>query len=53
MVANILKYKSINLIMLYYCVYSRLSDIVEIAIQNSMWLIRNTGFGSQVDWNRM
>jgi len=45
MVANVLKYGSINLIILYYCVYSRLLDIVGVIIQNFMRLMRNIRFG--------
>ena len=46
MVANVLKYKSINLIILYYCVYFRSLDIVGVIIQNFMRLMRNIRFGS-------
>ena len=46
MVANILKYTSINLIIFYYCIYSRLSDIMEVVIWNSIELMKNAGFDS-------
>jgi len=41
MVADILKYGSINLIIFYCYVYSRLLAIVGVVIQNSMGLMRN------------
>ena len=49
MVANILKYRSSNLIILYCYTYSRLSDIIKITPWNSMELIRDIRFGSLVD----
>ena len=49
MVANVLKYRSVNLIIFYCCVYSMLSNTTEVVIQNSMRLMRNIGFGPQVD----
>jgi len=49
MVANILKYESDNLIILYYCAYSGLLGTVGVVVQNSMGLMRNVGFGPQVD----
>jgi len=49
MIANILKYGSIDSIILYYCTYSGLSDTVDVVIQNSMRLIRNTDFGPLVN----
>jgi len=45
-VAKILKYKSVNLIILYYCVYSELLGTLRVAVQNFIKLMRNTGFGS-------
>jgi len=53
MVANVLKYGSISLIILYHCIYSRLFNTIRIVIQNSMELMRNAGFGSQIDWNKV
>ena len=45
MVANILKYGSNNLIMLYHCTYSELLGTMEVVIWSSMELMRNAGFG--------
>ena len=36
MVANVLKYRSDNLIILYYCAYYGLSEIIEVIVQNSI-----------------
>ena len=36
MVANVLKYRSDNLIILYYCAYYGLSEIMEVIVQNSI-----------------
>ena len=41
MVANILKYRSDNLIILYYYAYSGLLDTVGVIIQNSMGLMKH------------
>jgi len=41
MIANVFKYRSDNLIIFYYCIYSRLLGIME--------LIRNAGFGSWIN----
>ena len=49
MVANVLKYRINNLIILYYCTYSRLLGTVGVVIWNLIELIRNAGFGSQID----
>ena len=49
MVVNILKYRSINLIMFNCCACSELLDTIKIVIQNSMRLIKNVEFGSWVD----
>ena len=49
MVTIILKYGSVNLIILYYYIYSRLLDIAEVVIQNSIELIKNAEFGSWID----
>jgi len=49
MVANVLKYESIDLIILYCCVYSGLLDTMGIVVWNSMRLMKNIGFGSQID----
>jgi len=49
MVANIIKYGSINLIIFYCYIYFGLLDTVGIVIQNSMRLVRNTRFGCQID----
>ena len=40
MVDYILKYRTSNLIMIYYYVYSGLSDITESVVWNSIELIR-------------
>ena len=44
MVNNVLKYRSDNLIILYYCIYSGLSDTMEIVIQSSIGLMKNVRF---------
>jgi len=49
MIDYILKYKTGNLIIIYCYVYSRLLDIVEDIIQNSMELTRNARFSFQID----
>jgi len=49
MVADILKYGSINLIIFYCYVYSRLLAIVGVVIQNSMGLMRNVKLDSWMD----
>jgi len=49
MVNNVLKYKTGNLIILYYYIYSRLLKITEVVIQNSMKLIRDTESGPWVN----
>ena len=36
MVDNILKYEIGNLIILYYCILSKLSDTIGVVAQNSM-----------------
>ena len=41
MIANILKYRSDNLIILYHYAYSRLLGTVEVIIQNSMRLMKH------------
>jgi len=47
-VIYILKYRSITLI-IYYCVYSGLSDTMEVVIWNFIKFIRNIGFGPWID----
>ena len=32
-VANVLKYKSVNLIIFFYCIYSRLLETVELSFK--------------------
>jgi len=49
MVADILKYRSISLIIFYYYAYSGLLATVGVVIQNSMGLMRNAEFGSWMD----
>jgi len=49
MVAIFLKYKSINLIIFYYCIYSGLLGTIDIVVQNSIGVMRNKEFGSQVN----
>ena len=51
MVANILKYGSIDLVILYCCAYFGLWGTTEIVIQNSMRLMKTAGFGPWIDWN--
>jgi len=54
MMAIFLKYKSINLIIFYYCTYSVLLGTIRVVVQNSIEVIRNKEFGPQVnDWNRV
>ena len=48
-IANVLKYKSVDLIIFYCCTYSKLSGIMKVVIWNSIKLMRNTRFGSQID----
>ena len=43
--ANILKYKSDNLIILYHCVYSGLLVTAEVIVQNFIKLMRYAEFG--------
>ena len=45
----IIKYRTGNLIILYYYIYSELSDIAEYVVQNSMRLMRSIRIGSWVD----
>ena len=49
MVASVLKYGSDNLIILYCCTYSGLLGTMGVVVQKSMRLMRNTGFGLQID----
>jgi len=49
MTANILKYRSVDLMILYCCVYFGLLSIIEVVVWNSIELIRTTEFSSQVD----
>ena len=49
MVAIVLKYRKYILIIFYYYTYSVLSGTMEVVVQNSMRLMRNKGFSSQVD----
>ena len=49
MVNYILKYGTDNLIIIYYCAYSRLIDTMVDVIQNFIELIRSTDSGSWVD----
>ena len=50
MMINVLKYGSINLIIFYYYTYSGLLSTMEIIVQNSIRLMRNTEFGPWVNW---
>jgi len=43
--ANILKYKSDNLIILYHCAYSGLLVTAGVIVQNFIKLMRYAGFG--------
>jgi len=45
MVANILKYGSVDLVILYCCAYFGLWGTIEVVIQNSMELMKTAGFG--------
>ena len=47
--ANIIKYRSINLIIFYYHVYFGLLGTIEVVIQNFIELMRNTVFDSWID----
>jgi len=49
MVANILKYRSDNLIIFYYCIYSRLLSTIGAVIWNFIGLTRNARFGPWID----
>jgi len=49
MVAIVLKYRKYILIIFYYYTYSGLSGTMEVVVQNSMRLMRNKVFSSQVD----
>jgi len=49
MVAIVLKYRKYILIIFYYYTYSGLLGTIEVVVQNSMRLMRNKGFSSQVD----
>jgi len=44
MVDYVLKYEMGNLIIIYHCMYFRLSGTIEDVIQNSMELMRDTEF---------
>jgi len=56
-----LKYRSVDLIILYYCIYFRLLSTTVIVVQNfielmrtiEFGLMRNAKFSSQVDWNKV
>ena len=49
MVNDVLKYRTGNLIILYYCAYSRLLNTMEIVVWKFMKLMRSVESGSQVD----
>ena len=49
MVANVIKYRSVNLIILYCCTYSGLSGTAGVVFWNSIGLMRNAGLDPQVD----
>jgi len=49
MVNYILKYGTGNLIIIYYCAYSRLIGTIVDVIQNFIELMRSTDSGSWVD----
>ena len=46
MIDYILKYKTGSLIIIYHYIYFELSSIIGDIIQNSMELMRSTGFSS-------
>ena len=56
-----LKYRSVDLRILYYCIYFRLLSTAVIVVQNfielmrtiEFGLMRNANFSSQVDWNKV
>ena len=45
-IAIILKYRSINIIIFYYYIYSELLNTMGVVIQNTMRLMSTEGFGS-------
>jgi len=49
MINDVLKYRTGNLIILYYYAYSRLLNTIEIVVWKFMKLMRSVGSGSQVD----
>ena len=49
MIYYVLKYKTSNLIILYYCIYSRLSSTIRNVIWNSNNLIKSVESGSWVN----
>ena len=49
MIDYVLKYKTGNLIIIYYCAYTRLLYTTDVIIQNSMELVKDTESGSWVD----
>ena len=49
MIDSILNYRTDNLIILYYYIYSGLADTMGDIVWNSIRLIRSIRFGSQVD----
>jgi len=51
MMAIFLKYRSINLIIFYYCTYSGLLGTMEVIIQNSIWGIKSLVLRLMNDWN--
>ena len=48
-IANVLKYESINLIIFYYYTYSGLLGTIGIIVQNSIRFMRNTEFCPWID----
>jgi len=49
MINYVLEYRTGNLIIIYCCMYSTLSDTVGNVVQNSMELIKSTESGPWVD----
>jgi len=50
-IANILKYGSINLIIFFHCIYSRLLETVELSFR-TLWDKENVNIGWYVTWEK-
>jgi len=49
MVDYILKYRTSNLIIIYYCIYSGLLGTMRDIVQNFIKLMKSVGFSPQID----